>query len=212
MSGTSLQSQGGNRPMARRQDDNDPFMPFRRQMNRLFDDFFSGTMLPRLPMMVPAPMLDVVVTPQIEVSETEKEIRVTAELPGIDPNKVEVSLADDVLTIRGEKQPQKQSGEKERDYHLSERSYGTFARYLRLPFHADPDKIQASFKDGVLTIVVPKPEEMQQKMHRIPVANESQSGDGSHQEPQSGGESQQGRQSGSGSQQSAGTPSQQAAE
>lgn len=176
MSGTSLQPHSGSNPMVRRQDSGDPFLPFRRQMNQLFDDFFSGPMWPRFPMMPPASMLEVVVTPQIEVSETDKEVTVTAELPGIDPSKVDVSLADDVLTIRGEKEQQKQSPEKERDYHLSERSYGTFARYLRLPFRADPGKIQASFKDGVLTVVIPKPEEVQQKVHRIAVSTESQPG------------------------------------
>jgi HSP20 family protein len=191
MSGTSLQPQSGYHPMARRQDDGDPFMPFRRQMNRLFDDFFTGPMWPRFPMAVPTPVLEVVVTPQIEVSETDKEMQVTAELPGIDPGKVEVSLADDVLTIRGEKQQQQKQGpeqgqEQGRDYHLTERSYGRFARYLRLPFHADPGNIRASFKDGVLTVVIPKPEEMQQKVHRIPVATD-------------------------GSQQTAGAPAQQAA-
>lgn len=179
MSGTSLQPQSPYRPMIRRQEDGDPFMPFRRQMNRLFDDFFTGPMWPRLPMAVPAPVLEVVVTPQIEVSETDKEIQVTAELPGIDPSEVEVTLIDDVLTIRGEKQqPQKPDQQQGRDYHLTERSYGTFARYLRLPFRADPGKVQASFKDGVLTVVIPKPEEMQQKVHRIPVAT-----DGSQQAP-----------------------------
>lgn len=188
MSGTSLQPQSANHPMVRRQEDGDPFMPFRRQMNRLFDDFLTGPMWPRFPMAVPAPALEVVVAPQIEVSETDKEIRVTAELPGIDPGNVEVSLTDDVLTIRGEKQQeQKQGQEQGRDYHLTERSYGTFARYLRLPFRTDPGKIQASFKDGVLTVVIPKPEEMQQKMHRIPVAT-----DGSQQS--AGAPAQQGQQ------------------
>src|SRR3984957_7268244 len=174
MSGTFLQPQSGNRPMVRRQEEGDPFLPFRRQMSRMFDDFLTGPMWPsRFPMMPPAAMLDVVVAPQIEVSETDKEIQITAELPGIDPSNVEVSFADDVLTIRGEKQQQKQDQDKERDYHLTERSYGTFARYLRLPFRADPGKIRASFKDGVLTVVIPKPEEVQQKVHRIAVSTES---------------------------------------
>ena len=182
MSGTFLQPQSGNRPMVRRQEETDPFLPFRRQMSRMFDDFFPGPMWPsRFPMMPPAAMLDVVVAPQIEVSETDKEIQITAELPGIDPSNVEVSFADDVLTIRGEKQQQKQDQDKERDYHLTERSYGTFARYLRLPFRAEPGKIQASFKDGVLTVIIPKPEEVQQKAHRIAVNTEQQTGDTSQQ-------------------------------
>ena len=109
MNGTSLQAQPGNRQMARRPDDGDPFMPLRRQMSRLFDDFFSSPVFPRMPML--PPMSAVVVTPQIEVSETEKEIQVTAELPGIDPKNVEVTLEDDVLTIRGEKEAQREEGE-----------------------------------------------------------------------------------------------------
>ncbi len=171
MSSTSLQRQSPYRPMIRRQEDSDPFMPFRRQMNRLFDDFFSGPPWPRQALAVPASVLELVVSPQIEVSETDKEVHVTAELPGIDPKEVEVSLSDDVLTIRAEKQQQQKPGEQQgRDYHLTERSYGTFARYLRLPFHADPANIQASFKHGVLTVVIPKSVDMQQKVHRIPVA------------------------------------------
>lgn len=174
MSGTSLQPQSANRPMTRRPEDGDPFVPLRRQINRLFDDFFNSPIFPRLPMMPPAPMLAVVVTPQVEVSETDKELQVTAELPGIDPKDVEVALVDDVLTIRGEKQAQQQEGQ-ERDYHLTERSYGTFARYLRLPFHADPQQVQAAFKDGVLKLTIPKPEEAQQKVHRIAISTDGAS-------------------------------------
>lgn len=179
MSGTSMQPQSANRPMMRRPDDSDPFLPLRRQMSRLFDDFFSGPMFPRLPGMSAAPALAVVVTPQIDVSETDKDIQIAAELPGIDPKDVEITLADDVLTIRGEKQAQREDNE--RDYHLSERTYGTFARYLRLPFHADPRQIRAAFKDGVLTLVIPKPEEAQQKVHRIAVGSDSAQADGSQQ-------------------------------
>ena len=125
MSGTSLQPQSANRSMSRRPEDGDPFMPLRLQMNRLFDDFFSSPIFPRFPMMPPTPTLAVVVTPQIEVSETDKEIQVTAELPGIDPKDIEITLADDVLTIRGEKQSLLEDGQ-DLDYHLTERSYGYF--------------------------------------------------------------------------------------
>src|ERR1700687_5291384 len=105
MSGTSMQSRAAHQPMSQRPEYSDPLVPLRRQMSRLFDDFFSSPMFPPLPMMPPAPMFAaVVVAPRSEVSETEKELHVTAELPGIDPKDVEVTLADDVLTIRGEKQ------------------------------------------------------------------------------------------------------------
>jgi HSP20 family protein len=181
MSGTSMQQRPANQPMSQRPEYSDPSVPLRRQMSRLFDDFFSSPMFPPLSMMPPAPMLAAVVAaPRIEVSETEKELQVTAELPGIDPKDVEVTLADDVLTIRGEKQAQHEEG-KERDFHLTERSYGTFARYLRLPFHADPQKIQAAFKDGVLTLTIPKPEDAQQKVHRIDIGAEAPPAEGSQQ-------------------------------
>jgi HSP20 family protein len=181
MSGTSMQQRPANQPMSQRPEYSDPLVPLRRQMSRLFDDFFSSPMFPPLSMMPPAPMLAAVVAaPRIEVSETEKELQVTAELPGIDPKDVEVTLADDVLTIRGEKQAQHEEG-KERDFHLTERSYGTFARYLRLPFHADPQKIQAAFKDGVLTLTIPKPEDAQQKVHRIDIGAEAPPAEGSQQ-------------------------------
>jgi HSP20 family protein len=117
-------------------------------------------MWPLLPMAVPAPVLKVVVTPQIEVSETDKEIHITAELHGIDPSEVEFSLTDNVLTSRGEKQQQQKSDQEQgRDCHLTERSYDAFARHLRLPI---PARSRPHSKDGVLTVVILKPEEMQQ--------------------------------------------------
>ena len=170
MSGTSLQPQSPGRPVMRSPQNGDPFMPLRRRMDQLFDDFFNAPMFSQLPMMPPMPM----VAPQIEVSETDKEIQVAAELPGIDPNNIEVTLADDMLTIRGEKQSQQQM-DQGRDYHLRERSYGTFARYVRLPFHADPRQVRSTFKDGVLTLTIPKPEEAQQKVHRIAVTSDGSS-------------------------------------
>jgi len=170
MSGTFLKTNGTNQPIPQRQQYSDPLMPLRQQMSRLFDDFFSSPIFPALPVMPPVQTLAaVVMAPRIEVSEVEKELHITVELPGIDPKDVEVTLADDVLTIRAEKQAQREEGS-ERDFHVTERSYGTFVRHLRLPFHADPQKIEASFKDGVLMLTIPKPEDAQQKVHRIDVS------------------------------------------
>jgi HSP20 family protein len=90
----------------------------------------------------------------MNVSETDKEIRITAELPGVDQNDVDVSLDDDVLTIRGEKKFE-QKEEKE-NFHFVERSYGTFQRSVRLPFPVDPEQVNASFENGVLTVSLPK--------------------------------------------------------
>jgi HSP20 family protein len=175
MSGTWLLPQRGNRYPARWQGEFEPFGSFRREMNRLFDDFLGAPLLPNLMLTYPRPMLGILLNPTAEISETDKDLRVTLELPGIDPKNVEVTLADDVLTIRAEKPAQEQQSE--RDYHLAERPYGTFARYLRLPFTPDPGQVQASFKDGVLNIVIPKPQELQSKVHRIEVRQESASAD-----------------------------------
>jgi HSP20 family protein len=88
------------------------------------------------------------------VSETENEIRIRAELPGVSENDVEVTLTDDILTIRGEKKEERR--EEKENYFLSERTFGSFQRSLRLPFSADADKVKASFESGVLNVTVPK--------------------------------------------------------
>ena len=93
--------------------------------------------------------------PRVDVSETDTELKIEAELPGIDEKDVEVVLSDGRLTIKGEKKQEKE--EKKKDYHMVERSYGSFARSIVLPFEADPDKVKATFAKGVLTVTVPKP-------------------------------------------------------
>lgn len=128
----------------------DPFLSLHREMNRLFDDVFRG---------MPAAGGTQGGTGQfiqalMNVSETEKEIRITAELPGVDQNDVDVSLDDDVLTIRGEKKFE-QRDDKE-NFHFVERSYGTFQRSVRLPFPVDPEQVKASFENGVLTVTLPR--------------------------------------------------------
>jgi len=85
---------------------------------------------------------------------TENEVRICAELPGVRQDDVEVSMDDDVLTIRGEKKLERKD-EKE-NYHFMERSYGTFQRSLRLPFPVDPNQVQADFNNGVLTVTLPQ--------------------------------------------------------
>jgi HSP20 family protein len=158
------------RSVSRRPEDADPFLAFRREMNRVFDDFLSGAGLPSLVGNAPRAMGLAELTPQLDVSETDQEVRIAAELPGISEDDVEVEVADDVLTIRGEKSAERE--EKERDYHLTERAEGSFARSLVLPFPVDPEQVQARFKDGVLTITIPKPEEMRQKARKIEVKRE----------------------------------------
>lgn len=105
--------------------------------------------------------------PSLDLSETKSEIVVKAEIPGMDPKDIDISLSDGVLSIRGERKQEKE--EKEEDYHLIERSYGSFARSVALPKEIKHDKISASYKDGVLRIVLPKSEEAKKKEVKIKV-------------------------------------------
>ena len=133
----------------RRSDDANPLLTLHREMNRLFDDVFRGFDL--------APFgsdrfLDRSMGwPNIEVSETDKEVKVTAELPGLDEKDVDVQLANGVLAIKGEKKTEVEA----KDRRFSERSYGRFER--RIPVDdIDAEKVTASFKNGVLTVTLPK--------------------------------------------------------
>ena len=92
--------------------------------------------------------------PKIDISETENELRIRAELPGVSEKDIEVVLNDDILTIRAEREFERK--EDKEDYHLVEMSYGTFQRSLQLPYRVDPNQVQARFENGVLNIVVPK--------------------------------------------------------
>jgi HSP20 family protein len=96
--------------------------------------------------------------PALDVVETEKEIEVRLEIPGIDPKDVEVNLQSDVLTIRGERKFERDEKQENR-YHLREQAYGTFQRAVRLPCHVNPDKVEAGARNGVMTITLPKADE-----------------------------------------------------
>ena len=144
-----------------------PLMSLNRDINRLFDDLLQPSALPTV---ADTAVVTALITPRINVSETDTEIRVTAELPGVDLDNLEVDVMDDMLVIRGEKTLE-QSDEDE-NYHFVECAYGSFQRTVQLPFAADPDQVQASFENGVLNITVPKSEQ-QQRTHRIDVQSGS---------------------------------------
>lgn len=127
-----------------------PFFMLQKEMNRLFDDFGHGRSL--LPMLWHEPFGEF--HAKIDVKDTEKEVVITCELPGIDPKDVEVTLRQDSITIKGEKKEEKE--EKENGYYRMERSYGSFHRTLPLPFGIDRDKATANTKDGVMKITLPK--------------------------------------------------------
>jgi len=146
----------------RRGEEINPFLTLHREMNRAFDDvlrsfnvmpfgsdrLFDGTMG----------------WPQIEISETDKEVKVNAELPGLEEKDVEVELGKGVLAIRGEKKTETEDNERL----FSERYYGRFER--RIPINeVDQDKVAASFKNGVLTVTLPKSPDAQQNVKRIAI-------------------------------------------
>jgi len=106
-------------------------------------------------------------TPAVDVVESDKAYEITAELPGMDEKNIEVKVANDVLTIKGERQEEKE--EKKKDYYLRERSFGSFERSFGLPEGVDADKIEASFKKGVLTLTLPKKLEAQKSAKKIDV-------------------------------------------
>lgn len=146
---------------AQRGGDVNPFMSLHREMNRLFDDVFRGFDL--------APFEDrfferSIGWPNIEVSETDKDVKVTAELPGLEENEVGVELANGVLAIKGEKKTETE----DRSRRFSERYYGRFERHIPVE-DVDEDKISASFKNGVLTVTMPKLPEAESKVKRIAI-------------------------------------------
>ncbi len=105
--------------------------------------------------------------PAIDVTETESELVVNVEIPGMDPKDIDILLSEGTLLIKGEKRPDAE--EEKADYHLLERNYGTFTRSIPLPTEVRSDKISASYKDGVLKITLPKSKEAKKKEIKIKV-------------------------------------------
>ena len=121
------------------------FTSFRREMDRLFDDFTRGWA-------APATFATGLLSPKVNVAETDKGLEITADLPGIDQKDIEISLTDDILTLKAEHKAEKEEEDEKKQYHLVERSFGTFMRRFELPFEADTDQVEASFDKGVLKI------------------------------------------------------------
>lgn len=140
-----------------------PFKDFetmRTQMDRLWDSFHEGRARRRLDE-------ELEWLPSIDVAETKNDIVVKAEVPGMDPKDIDISLSDGTLTIKGEKKQERE--EKEEDYHLVERSYGTFTRSVQLPKQVKHDHVSASYKNGILKVILPKSEEAKTKSVKIKV-------------------------------------------
>ena len=136
-------------------------LSIRDEVNRLFDNFFTGLPERR------RGLLEGEWAPSVDVAETDNEVVVTAELPGVEQDDVDITITDDVLTLKGEKKEEKEV--KEKNYHRIERSYGSFQRSVSLPAGVQADKAKATYKDGVLHITVPKTEEAKPKQIKIDV-------------------------------------------
>lgn len=142
-----------------------PLASLEREMNRMFRHFsrnffeeapFRTEMMERTALM-----------PRVDVAETDEEVQVNAELPGMEEKDIGVSFADNVLTIEGEKKHEKE--EKHKNYYRMERSFGKFQRKIPLPAEIQPDKIDAVFKKGILTVKLPKSEKAKKEVKKITV-------------------------------------------
>jgi HSP20 family protein len=146
----------------------DPFRGFQREMNRLFDDFVSD--LPLAPPWGERGLATAGFSPRVDVSETDKEVRVSAELPGMDEKDITVEMDDTAIIIRGEKKEEKE--EKGKNWYSKEQSYGSFHRIVPLPASVQDEKARAKFNKGILTITVPKRDEEQAKGKAIRIETE----------------------------------------
>jgi HSP20 family protein len=147
-------------PTLYREDSRDPFTTLRREMDRLFDDTFRSFGLTAFGRGA--------AWPSVEVSETDSEVRVTAEVPGLAEKDIELTLDNGLLTLRGERKSETE--DKDRGY--SERFYGRFERRIALPTSVDEEKANARFDNGVLTVTLPKSPEAE-RGRRIPINGET---------------------------------------
>lgn len=120
------------------------------EVNRLFDDFF-----------LPSGVRDFSFMPQVDISENNNQIKVKADLPGVTEKDIELTLENNILTIRGKREEEKET--KEDNYYSRERIYGTFMRQVQIPKRVNPDSVKAKFKNGVLEVVMDKAEEEKSK-------------------------------------------------
>ncbi|WP_137897821.1 Hsp20/alpha crystallin family protein [Sphingomonas sp. 2SG] len=151
-------------PFAVEQNRRDPLLSLHREVNRLFDDVVRGFGVPAFAGTEPA-----LLSPRLELGETDAEIRVTAKLPGLDEKDVEIVAEAGVLTLRGEKKSEVE--DKDRGY--SERSYGRYERRIALPHTVETDKASARFRNGVLTVTLPKSAAATDNVRRIPIHSDA---------------------------------------
>jgi len=141
-------------PVSQRNFVHDPFNFLREEIDRLFDK--SSTVLG--------------ISPEFDLMENKQGITITAELPGLTQDDIDITLAEGLLTIAGEKKSEvTKDGQ---THHIAERKYGSFSRSLKLPFQPEQNEVIASFKDGILTLIIPRPATAQSHIHKIPIRKE----------------------------------------
>jgi HSP20 family protein len=138
------------------------FSDFERSIDDFFGRFLGGSVMP-----IGIGTREGTFSPRMDIKETKGALTVTAELPGMDQKEIDVSFHDGVLTISGEKHVGNE--EKGTDYHFVERSYGCFSRSVTLPDTVETEKIEAAYKDGVLTVTMPKTAKAMEHSKRIPI-------------------------------------------
>ena len=145
--------------------DSDPFSALRKSIDDTFHDWSKGLAVSdRSSFSV-----------RSNVSETDKEICITADLPGVDEKDIDVSISGDRITIKGERKSEQEEKKEDdgREFHRVERSYGSFQRSMSLPFNVDADKVTADFKNGILTVNIPKPAELAKQPKKVEVKGAS---------------------------------------
>ncbi len=166
MSASELLSRSPSRAnrLALRREGETPMLAIQNEMNRMFDQFFTDD-FPFSTRLVARPAMDFL--PKLDISETEIEYKVTAELPGMEEKDIQIRLEKDTLVLSGEKKSETE--EKEKTYHRVERSYGSFERVIPFDTQLDEDKVSAVFRNGVLTITLPKAGDAIRKSRQIEI-------------------------------------------
>jgi HSP20 family protein len=149
-------------PILKEDDQLTGYSTFERELNRLFEPVFGFGSAVALPQTMAAGF-----TPKIDLSENETALTVTAELPGLTESDIDLSLDKDLLTIKGEKKAEKE--DKQQGYYRLERSYGSFQRTIPLPVEVDSEQSEATFKNGVLTVTIPKVKKAELERKKIPI-------------------------------------------
>jgi len=134
-----------------------------RDVEKVFEEFS------RRPPFMSATEAGALAGPKIDVAETKDAIDVTAELPGVEDKDIELTLANGLLTIRGEKKSERDEQDPKKNWHVIERSYGSFSRSIALPFEPASDRVEAKFDKGVLRVHLPKPPEVANKQQKIEI-------------------------------------------